>query len=84
MVQMIAMNYKDFHAIHQIISQPRFARRILIVEPEQPFMINVNINIVNNVNTHNHIYNHDFTQHQQQEQLHIEETQRIIKQIIKR
>ena len=73
---------KQFYAIHQTLSQPRFARRMLIVQPEQPFMVNVNMNIVNNVHIQNHNYNQDFTKHQEQEQLHIEETQRLIKQII--
>jgi Geminivirus Rep catalytic domain len=81
-LQMIAMNPREFQKLASYLTQPRFARRVLIHEPKQPFMINVNINIINNnININN---NYDFKAHQQQEQRHIQETQRKVFEISQR
>ena len=53
LVQMIAINQKEFQSIAHSLKQPRFARRILLLQPKTPFMINVNINIINNFGDNN-------------------------------
>lgn len=84
-VQMIAMNKKEFQKISSTLQQPRFARRLLLIEVKQPFMINVNINIVNNnINIYNQVNNQKqtFEAFQKAEQLHIEKTQKAIRRFL--
>jgi len=84
-VQMIAMNKKEFKSIAYSLQQPRFARRIFVLKPKQPFMINVNINIVNNnINIYNQVHDQKqtFEAFQKAEQLHIEQTQETIRRIL--
>lgn len=91
-VQMIAINQKEFQSIAHSLKQPRFARRILLLQPKTPFMINVNVNIVNNIVNNNQFANHDiknynqaetqsFEAFQQAEQQHIKDTQETIRRL---
>ena len=59
MVQIIAMNNNEFRKLAYTLQQQRFARRILLHKPENPFIVNVNINVnqVNNVNNVGNITN---------------------------
>lgn len=83
-IQMIAMNKQEFAKLMYLFSQKRFARRLLLHKPKAPFIINVNINIINNTINNNTINNNitlnasDFQKHQQDEQQHILETQKMI------
>lgn len=84
-VQIIAMNKKEFRSISATLQQPRFARRLLFIELKQPFMINVNINIVNNnINIYNQVGNEKqtFEAFQEAEQLHIEKTRKAIRRFL--
>lgn len=78
LVQMIAMNLREFDKISLYLSQPRFARRLFLHKPKKPFMVNV-INIVNNNNIN--INFNSFKDHQEDEQRHIVETQKLIRDI---
>jgi len=88
-IQMIAMNVREFNKVSFYLSQPRFARRLLLHKPEKPFIVNVNIqnlNITNNsINIHSNSTNNNvnmepnnFKKHQEDEQRHIVETQKLI------
>lgn len=72
-VMIMLMNHAQLKDIYQTVKQKPFLRRALVYEPEQPFMINVNIQ--NNIQIHN-VHNGDvinnngqaFQQHQEREQ----------------
>lgn len=49
-IQMIAMNYREFVKIAYFLEQKRFARRLLLQNPQKPFSVNVNLQINNNIN----------------------------------
>lgn len=82
-LQIIAMNNREFLKIKDILSQVRFARRITVHQPKEPFMVNIFYqNIDNSQNTHN-IHNHhpDFSVHQKEELRRAQQTQRKILEI---
>ena len=48
-VQMIGMNQKEFYKICERLKEKRFARRIVFCAVQQPFLVNINVNIQNNI-----------------------------------
>ena len=87
LIQLIAINQNEFRKLATTLTQERFGRRILLHKPERPFIINLNVNINNNINITNNfnfapkvtakpIEGKRFQQHQQEEQLDIENTRR--------
>lgn len=84
-VTMILMNHKQYQEIHQIIQQEPFARRVVTVEPNEPFMINVNINIQNIHNGDvNHIQNISFQDMLEEDKQLIEENREAGEEICRR
>ena len=87
-VQMIAMNKKEFRKIKNTLQQDRFSRRILVVKPREPFMINVFVNVYNNHNhiQNNHIHNNYMAYHKksQMQDNAFEEHQRGEKEYVKK
>jgi hypothetical protein len=83
-LQMVAMNPKEFEDISIYLRQPRFARRICLHKPKQPFILNINIQ--NNININNNIVNihnqESFEKHQEDEQSHIVKTQKMVDDIL--
>jgi hypothetical protein len=81
---MVAMNPKEFEDISIYLRQPRFARRICLHKPKQPFILNINIQ--NNININNNIVNihnqESFEKHQEDEQSHIVKTQKMVDDIL--
>jgi len=62
------MNHHQFNDIKGLLKQEAFGRRFVICQPQNPFMINVNINIQNNNNHHGDVNHYhplnDFEKHQ--------------------
>ena len=80
-VTMILMNNSQYREIASLVEQAPFARRVVIVKPEKPFMINVNINTQN---THNGdvIQNMAFQEHLQEERELIEDNRKTSREIL--
>jgi hypothetical protein len=55
-VQMIAMNKKEFNKIDERLNEIRILRRVLFQHVEKPFILNVNVNIQNNLHLTNNLY----------------------------
>lgn len=92
-IQMIAMNYREFTKVTYFLEQKRFARRLLLQKPQKPFIVNVNVQINNNTvninqfnvteDKNNQDKNYvDIQQHQEDEELHVKQTQKMIRDII--
>ena len=75
-VTMILMNHSQHKEIFHLFKQKAFARRVIMVEPTQPFMINVNINVQNNYHSHHGdvIHNNTFQEHLKKEERLIQQT----------
>lgn len=82
-VQLIAMNLREFDKISSILKQPRFARRLLLQKPNKPFMLNINIQINNGcvINNYNQPQTVELHKHQEDEELHVKRTQQMITDI---
>jgi GTPase SAR1 family protein len=92
-IQMIAMNYREFIKVTYFLDQKRFARRLLLQKPQKPFIVNVNVQINNNIvninqfngteDKNNQDKNYvDIQQHQEDEELHVKQTQQMIRDIV--
>lgn len=80
-IQLITMNKNEFRKLSYTFGQERFARRLLVHQPEKPFIVvNIQNNIVNNINNIN-IHPDDFKAHQEDELRHIVDTQKLITDI---
>lgn len=80
-VQMIAMNRKEFIKIYGRLKEERMLRRVLFHHVKKPFLININLHIQNNHITNNYNIKNsriDVKQIQDSEQKHIQQTGRLI------
>ena len=86
-VQMIAMNKNEFRKIKNTLQQDRFSRRILVIKPREPFMINVCVNVhLHNHIQNNHIHNNYMSSHKdsQMQDNAFEEHQKVEKEYVKK
>lgn len=80
-VQMIAMNRKEFIKIYGRLKEERMLRRVSFHHVKRPFLININLHIQNNHITNNYNIKNsliDVKQIQDSEQKHIQQTGRLI------
>ena len=70
----VLMNRAQFKKLYPIFTQDAYARRVVIYEPKQPFMINVNI--TNNTNNSIFNQNNTFQQHVKEDQQLIEDNRK--------
>ena len=79
------MNHHQFNDIKGLLKQEAFGRRFVICQPQNPFMINVNINIQNNNNHHGDVNHYhplnDFEKHQLLEKKLIKDNQKRCRDI---
>ena len=73
-VMIVLMNRAQFKKLYPIFTQDAYARRVVIYEPKQPFMINVNI--TNNTNNSIFNQNNTFQQHVKEDQQLIEDNRK--------
>ena len=66
-IMMILVNHRQFKKLYTIFTQDGYARRVVVFQPKQPFMINVNI-------TNNCIFNPSNTFQQ-----HVDDDKQLIK-----
>jgi len=86
-VQMIAMNRREFLKIYNRLKEERMLRRVLFHHVKTPFIINLNLQIQNN-HTNNYINNNcnkqnsviDIKKLQQKEKKHVQQTKKLIEE----